>query len=283
MPTTPQHLDGIVEDLPELAAYRRTATRLHPRRGAPGIHDSSVGGPLLWPADEPWPVCTDDHRSWIDYARPDWDIDTGPVPLIPVAQLHRRDVPDYLGPEDTDLVQILWCPVDHDPLWTPAVTVLWRRSAEVADPLHTPPRPPWIGNDSYVPVPCIVSPEQITEYEYHALLPEDLAVRVAAWEERTGRPYGWGRSITTGWKVGGYASWTLTDPMAMECENCGSSMTLLLKAEGCEWDGDDLWHPVGAETEEEQDPTEIVIGRGYALWMWVCDADGGHPVGLSMQ
>ncbi|WP_206664047.1 hypothetical protein [Thermomonospora catenispora] len=28
------------------------ATRLHPRPGTPTVHDGSVGGPLLWPADE---------------------------------------------------------------------------------------------------------------------------------------------------------------------------------------------------------------------------------------
>ncbi|MEV6279676.1 hypothetical protein [Nocardia sp. NPDC051832] len=283
MPITPQHLDGIVEDIPALTAYRRTATRLHPRRGAPGVHDSSVGGPLLWPADEPWPVCTDDHQSWFDLERPDSDAVSDPVPMIPVAQLHRRDIPDYLGPEGSDLIQFLWCPIDHDPLWAPAVTVRWRRSADVTGPLLTPPDPPEIASEYYLPAPCLVSPEQITEYEYHALLPADLAARVAAWEERTGRRYSWGRSITTGWKVGGYASWSLTDPQPMNCESCGSSMTLLLKAHHCEWDGEELWHPAGADTQDERDPTGIVIGRGYALWMWVCDADFEHPVGLSMQ
>ncbi|MFD5393384.1 hypothetical protein ACFWJW_03955 [Streptomyces sp. NPDC127097] len=27
------------------------------------MHDSSVGGPLLWPADEPWPHCDEPHNS----------------------------------------------------------------------------------------------------------------------------------------------------------------------------------------------------------------------------
>lgn len=50
------------------------------------MHDSSVAGPLLWPADEPWPVCTEvhqlfgehlqslagirRHRELLDHARP---------------------------------------------------------------------------------------------------------------------------------------------------------------------------------------------------------------------
>lgn len=52
--TPPRPLDMAVE-FPELAGLARTATRLHPCPGAPTVHDSSVGGPLLWPADEPWP------------------------------------------------------------------------------------------------------------------------------------------------------------------------------------------------------------------------------------
>ncbi len=58
--TPPRPLDA--EALfPEPAAYRGTTTRLHPRPGRPDVADSSVGGPLLWPADEPWPVRTDPH------------------------------------------------------------------------------------------------------------------------------------------------------------------------------------------------------------------------------
>jgi hypothetical protein len=47
---------------PELSRHRRTATRLHPRPGTPTAHQSSVGGPFLWPADEPWPACREHHR-----------------------------------------------------------------------------------------------------------------------------------------------------------------------------------------------------------------------------
>ncbi|MEU7069999.1 hypothetical protein AB0B30_04455 [Streptomyces narbonensis] len=44
-----------------LAAYARPATLLRPTAGDPGPRDSSVGGPMLWPADEPWPVCRAPH------------------------------------------------------------------------------------------------------------------------------------------------------------------------------------------------------------------------------
>lgn len=49
--TPPRPLDVTVL-FPQLAPLARTATRLHPRPGSPSVHDSSVGGPLLGPADE---------------------------------------------------------------------------------------------------------------------------------------------------------------------------------------------------------------------------------------
>jgi hypothetical protein len=61
--TSPPRPVDIAAVFPELLAYSRTTTRLHPRPGAPGRADSSVGGPLLWPAGEPWPACTESHAE----------------------------------------------------------------------------------------------------------------------------------------------------------------------------------------------------------------------------
>jgi hypothetical protein len=55
--TTPPPPLDITAVVPELALLGRRAVRLHPRAGTPGRSDSSLGGPLLWPAEEPWPVC----------------------------------------------------------------------------------------------------------------------------------------------------------------------------------------------------------------------------------
>ncbi|QLE75736.1 hypothetical protein FGW37_32820 [Streptomyces rectiverticillatus] len=62
--TTPPRPLDVAAELPELAGLARTATRLHPRRGAPTVHDSSVGGPLLWPASEPWPMYEPVHGAY---------------------------------------------------------------------------------------------------------------------------------------------------------------------------------------------------------------------------
>jgi hypothetical protein len=56
---TPPRPFDITDVFPELREHRGTATRLHPRAGTPAVTDSSIGGPLWWPVDEPWPMCTD--------------------------------------------------------------------------------------------------------------------------------------------------------------------------------------------------------------------------------
>jgi hypothetical protein len=71
--TPPRPVDPVVE-FPELGALARTAIRLHPRPGTPSVHDSSIGGPLLWPANEPWPRCNaedHDHERYPEYSLAD--------------------------------------------------------------------------------------------------------------------------------------------------------------------------------------------------------------------
>ncbi|GAA4616576.1 hypothetical protein GCM10023195_73740 [Actinoallomurus liliacearum] len=53
--------ESLIADIPAFAPYARPATLLRPAAGSPGAGDSSVGGPLLWPADDPWPVCPAPH------------------------------------------------------------------------------------------------------------------------------------------------------------------------------------------------------------------------------
>jgi hypothetical protein len=159
--TTPPPPLDITSVFPGLAAFARQAVRLHPRRGQPGPQDSSMGGPLLWPAGEPWPVCTRPHREWAQVPREitSWEeadawaratlgpralvsrgdrrgSDGGPAqaltdrfrppgiasPMISVLQLHARDVPSLPFPEGTDCFQFLWCPSHHPPGSYPTIS-----------------------------------------------------------------------------------------------------------------------------------------------------------------
>ncbi|GAB4054397.1 hypothetical protein [Catellatospora paridis] len=148
--SVPRRLD-LAHLFPGLAAHARTATRLHPRPGVPSITGSHVGGPLLWPADEPWPRCARPHRveerhpispeQAARLGRRSDPISTAvqypgfigihhdeagthvithvnrsapePSPLLPVAQLRAQDVPDLPLPPGTDMLQVLWCPHVH--------------------------------------------------------------------------------------------------------------------------------------------------------------------------
>ena len=330
--TTPPRPVDITAVFPELPEHSTTATRLHPRRGRPTTAESSVGGPLLWPADEPWPVCgdgdaheiseletpasvrrrreiyeaakaraaatgtpyqlTDDERAELrhsEFSVP-YDLVEQPIPMVAVAQLYRRDIPDFVGPDGADLLQVLWCPLDHpDEGYNPRVRLRWRRSSEVADPLAAAPEPPVVVG-SYLPTPCVIHPEQVREYQYGGLLPEELADRITAWEEgdedddEAEVSYQYDLSLAPGWKVGGFANWSLSDPHPMECADCGTTMTLLFTADSAEWSGPGCsWRPVEDPPEAALDPTDICIGRGYALYVFRCPVSFAHPPAVAMQ
>ncbi len=231
---TPPFAPEILAEFPELAALGRTATRLHPRRGTPGVGDSHVGGPLAWPADEPWPVCTRELRDGHRHARPN--------PLVPVAQLWASDVPDLPrsvpGGPDFDLLQVLWCPVEHlRETHGPAVQVRRRRAADLPPELLTDPPQGDVERAGWVPVPCVLHPEQITDRPCADALPGPVRDRMPP-----GVAAGF---VAPGWKVGGYPR----HPGEAPCPQCGTPAELLLVVTDHEYDAETYhWIPL-----EEQD------------------------------
>jgi hypothetical protein len=229
---------------------------------------------------------TDDERASVpkyDFSEPHALAD-GPTALVPVAQLYRRDIPDFMGPPDADLLQVLWCPLDHPELgYNPRVDLRWRSEADITD-MRLPGPEPTVVNESYLPTPCVVHPEQVVEYQYAGLLPDTLERRIRVWEERTGHSYQASLSLAPGWKVGGYANWSLTDPHPMDCAACGAGMVLLLSADSYEWNGPDRsWRPVDEPEGAAVNPTGVVIGRGYSLHVFICPRSYEHPLGTAMQ
>jgi hypothetical protein len=229
---------------------------------------------------------TDSEQAEIpdyDFSEPH-DLVNQPIPLVPVAQLYRIDVPDFVGPDGADLLQVLWCPLDHpDEGYNPSVRLLWRRSADVTEPLAAAPDPPVV-SEADLPTPCIVHPEQVREYPYGDLLPEELNARIGEWEETSGSSYQYDLSLAPGWKVGGFANWSLTDPYDMECAECGTAMTLLFTADSCEWQGtESSWQPVEEPAGASPISTDVTIGRGYALYVFRCPVSFDHPPATAMQ
>ncbi|MFJ6579387.1 hypothetical protein ACIQMY_25910 [Streptomyces sp. NPDC091368] len=358
--TTPPRPVDVEAVFPGLGPHRRTATRLHPRQGVAGPEESSVAGPLLWPADEPWPVCsvphprgtghllsdvrlrrriqdgargrdlTDEERRVLDGMTRRNHVpelgDEDPLPLLAVAQLRTQDVPDLAGPEGHDLLQVFWCPFEvHGPERTIAVELRWRRSADVGAVLDPQPEPPVAGREECVPTSCVVHPERVVEHDYLGLLPEELQEEIAEWEEElldgeddtdetddSAAPASYATyeeyeaamaasralepdevdymsdlSIAPGWKVGGFASWHLTDPRPMDCAACGTPMPPLLTVAAVECDGaSGSWLPVedreAADDPRVIDPVGVLLGRGL-MRVHTCPADPAHPHRLSFQ
>ncbi|MER5378043.1 hypothetical protein [Streptomyces sp. NPDC002553] len=340
--TTPPRPVDVTALFPRLAPLARTATRLHPRPGSPTKHDSSVGGPLLWPADEPWPYCEGPHdegaapvvhspddirllrrdraeateRLRRDPQAPEWtpeELETerrisagrpwfdGPVPLLSVAQLYTRDVP-MLCPPDADILQVLWCPFDHPAEGTihPRAALFWRCSATVTEILRTPPEPPIVQLGGYLPQPCLLSPEQVTEFPNPMELDEELSEQLedmSRWETVDPALYSSyaddpeelylnNLCHAPGWKTGGWTPWTVASPVDRPCPECGTEEVPLLTIASWEWDsGSVTWTPEEEQTHpsprrlgaHSSDFTLIDIAGGNNLQLHACPADPSHP------
>ncbi|MFJ7157371.1 hypothetical protein ACIQUQ_20775 [Streptomyces sp. NPDC101118] len=277
--TTPARPVPAEAVFPELAAHRGRTTRLHPRPGRPGVRDSHVGGPMLWPYDEPWPACHEAHerrdsgyppdeirraraagefprsRPWPGEGAPG---EGGPVPFVGLAQLFRRDVPRLAaGPGGADLVQIFRCPYSHGPSLARRYHLRWRRAAEAERAgrfLDAAPEVPVLPWEHELPEPCALHPEDVDTYPWAEddTLPAPLIARIDAWDDAQAAEHGpdalsyqGDLSIPPGWRVGGFPSWASTGPMSVGCGSCGAEMGLLLTAGGDEADANShSWVPV---------------------------------------
>jgi hypothetical protein len=261
--------------------FARTTVRLHPRKGSPDAGQSSVGGPLLWPADEPWPTCgqadLDDHP----------DEDAG-VPLVPVLQLRFEDIPELPFPEGTDILQVLWCPFDHDPWSAPRPQLYWRRRADIGARREAMPDTHEDADPAYIPDQCVVDPERVTEYPAHDL-PRDVWSQIGETVEQieadTGWQYDTDLAVASGTKTGGYPGWTQSPDWPV-CD-CGTRMEHLLTVASWEFSrGDEKrWIPLqdraamagwGFNSSDDhpwraiQNPAGLMLGDVGGIYIFVC-------------
>ncbi|MFI1184876.1 hypothetical protein [Streptomyces californicus] len=253
LPAAPFDVEALI---PELAGLGRYTTLLYPRQGDPGIRESSLGGPLLWPADEPWPLC-DAPGHWQPLRTPTEVVGPEPVAMVPVAQLFARDVPELPFPAGTDVLHVLWCPLMHDDGGGAVLPrVYWRdEQAVAAGRVLADPPVPYAYDEEFVPRPCTVTPTRALEYP-NADLPEglgrSLGPRFDEIEETLGFSY-FETAVTVQSKVGGYPAW-LQFPQWPECR-CGRRMDHLLSVTATE-PHEGRWFPLDERTQDDAAPGE---------------------------
>jgi uncharacterized protein (TIGR02996 family) len=250
--TTPAPPVDIEAAIPSLRGRAKTAVRLHPRPGEAPIDASKIGGLFLWPKMEPWPVCPL-H---------------GTIPYVTALQLRKEDVPELGFPPDTDLFQLLWCPVRHDEddLFCPKPAVFWRNRSTVSQPQMTAPDRPTV-EYGYFPAACVLYPERVQEYPdpFEFESSESLYESGRCWPElelalatlhRLEPPRGLHHpddpsglyqtclSTSEGTKVAGYPDW-VHDSAYPRCD-CNAEMEHLLSFGSWEWGGNNWgrWVPI---------------------------------------
>ncbi|MFF0746666.1 hypothetical protein ACFYVL_40390 [Streptomyces sp. NPDC004111] len=217
----------------------------------------------------------------------------GPIAMLPVAQLYRRDVPLLNPPGPADLLQVLWCPFDHPA--HPRTAVFWRTAASITDALTAPPEPPAIQFPGYLPQPCVLAPEHVTEYPNDLELSQELRQQLEdcdVWraaaadaDETPGGFYSEELSVSPGWKLGGWTRWGLTDPQPRQCEVCGTELNPLLTIATREWVGatstwiphEDQAAPASPLDPYPAEPTKVQVADAYDLQLYVCPVSPDHP------
>ncbi|GAA0556487.1 hypothetical protein GCM10010172_44270 [Paractinoplanes ferrugineus] len=128
----------------------------------------------------------------------------------------------------------------------------------------------------------MVQSEQVREYQYADLLPDDLRDRLDAWDpddEDDDRPDCQNDlSLAPGWKVGGFANWSLTDPYPMNWAFCGTGKILTFTAASADGNGTDCsWRPLEEDPDSSPDTVGVQLGRGYSLDTFRCPESFDHP------
>ncbi|WP_410654904.1 hypothetical protein [Amycolatopsis sp. lyj-112] len=284
----PSDSPGNGDGIPDLTSYARAAVRLHPRAGTPTAHDSHIGGPLLWPVDEPWPHCPDTARNEAAPGvihTPAAELEAAhpcekAMPLGGVAQFFRRDFPKLPFPDGTDLLQVLFCPDPHDGpgYWGPGVQVVWRNSAGVTALLESPPEPFQSDHYEYLPArPCSFAPCEVVDHPHPSELPAELNATLPFTNEHgdfvDGEAEAAWPPLATGSKLGGLNVWWTSDSRSFPliCPDCGAGLELLLALESSEG-------PDGECSCDQPDDGPGWELAGSSVNVFVCGADAKHTI-----
>ena len=228
-------------------------------------------------------------------------------PMLSVMQVYARDVPWYDAfPQGMDVLQVLWCPFQHhyddetvpyNGIAGPFVRVFYRNSDSLCGGLTAPQEPLVVGEPGYLPSPCLLRPEPVTEYPHPGVLGEEFEERVDEWEmatfgDITDDPedyeprFHWELSTAPGWKLGGHEPWSYQGYFGpVRCHSCGSEMRFVAAVASIEWDGGTAsWAPAGFldgpvdSRLRRQSPTGVRLAGTETMRIFTCPASPEHPV-----
>lgn len=263
-------------EIPWIDEWARVVVRLHPRPGTADRTESHLGGPMLWPRDEPWPECDGTAHSGLGL---DDDQVRGLVtPFAGALQLYRRDFPELPFPDGTDLLQVFLCLLEHEEIWGPDVRLVWRASGQVTDPLAEQPVPVLV-EPGFEFEPCVFAPCRGREYPMLDELPHELRGELEfekAADHRGGGAECWpGLGDST--KIGGWTRWFAGGPGGEECPECGATRVQLLALASQE----DACAECDAGVGEH--PGWMLAGRPGAMNVFACPRDVRHALKLEAQ
>ena len=248
-------------EIPWIDEWARPVVELNPVPGEPAATDSHIGGPMLWPADEPWPYCAGaTHEGSLDIPA---ERSKGlRVPFVSAVQLYRRDFPELPFPEDTDVLQVFLCTLTHDEIWGPDLRLVWRNSALVTSTIDEVPKPE-LQEPDFAPAARVLKPSRETEYPTLDDLPETLIESMQAPREDYGEFFDTWPNPWTGSKIGGWTYWWQTAPWDdLLCPECGEMRRQTLA--------------LGTH-EPSDEHVGWVFGRDGILNVFLCPRDVRHP------
>jgi hypothetical protein len=229
------------------------------------------------------------------------------MPLVPVVQLWRRDVPDMPWPHGADLFQVLWCPASGHPEFGPVAQVVWRDSSTGGPPriiggaLSDADLDALIDDEAvdydYVFPPCRVSPEAILDYPSGWDLTDQDKPVVRQWQLTTDLRYDFHLGAAPGVKVGGWPDW-VQDAEWPTCP-AGHGMEPLITLASWEADSESYrtWLPreeVDAVAARRPDGTiwaitpsrtwpGFMIGDAGSMFGFICTTCPDRPVAWRIQ
>jgi len=248
----------VEEQFPFLAGTARTAIRLHPSRATGLPPDvSKIGGAIVWPSGEPYPVCPA----------------TG-CRAVPVLQVLKQDVPGVEFPEGANLLQVLWYPRGYEECMAqPKVELFWREASalsgdSVLGPVYEN------HEENFVLHECQVTPEEVIEYPSFFALSSEQRDEIEEWQyeiedtEGTEEAYAWCHAVCPGTKISGYPNWGGQDPISVVNAQ-GQELEYFLTISDDEWDDGTCprWRPVEQDAlpEDQRDNSQIRAPLGTYL------------------